>query len=81
MILKISLITSFFTFCILLHENNTEEWGFDGLEKPSQGATIIVSWENSLKKEGASSKIERDTEMKYKRLQEFWHKLQKLDWH
>ena len=61
----------FFTFCILLHENNTKEWGFDGLEKPSQGATIIVSWENSLKKESASSKIERDTEMKYKRLQEF----------
>ena len=65
----------FFVFCIFLHEKNTKQHDFNIFRKLRTGATTIVSWENSPKKEGACPKREIDTD----KLQNKADILQKLD--
>ena len=67
----------FFVFCIFLHENKTKSHDFNTFRKLKERATIVVSWENCPKKEGACPKRETDTD----RLQEITkigHRLQTL---
>ena len=65
----------FFVFCIFLHEKNTKQHDFNIFRKLRKGATTIVSWEISPKKEGACPKREIDTD----RLQNMADILQKSD--
>ena len=52
----------FFIFCVFLKENNTKQHDFNIFRKLREGATTIVSWENSFKKQGAYPKWDIDTE-------------------
>ena len=63
----------FFLFCIFLHKNNTKQHDFNTFGKLREGATNIVSWENSPKKVGTYPKREIDTE----RLQKINNRLQR----
>ena len=45
---------------MFLHENKTKSHDFTTFRKVNEGATIVVSWENSPKKEGACPKREID---------------------
>ena len=65
----------FFVFCIFLFENKIKQHDFNTFRKLREGATTIVLWENSPKKEGAYPKREIDTE----RLQKITDRLQKSD--
>ena len=58
----------FFLFCIFLHENKTKSHDFTTFRKVKEGATIVVSWENSPKKEGACPKREIDMDRLQKSL-------------
>ena len=51
----------FFVFCIFLHEKNTKQHDFNIFRKLRTGATTIVSWEISPKKEGACARREIHT--------------------
>jgi hypothetical protein len=66
-----------FVFCVFLNENKTKQHNFNTFRKPGEGATTIVSWENSPKKEGGYPQREIDTQ----RLQKITDRLQKTNVH
>jgi hypothetical protein len=51
----------FFFSCIFLNKNNTKQHDFNTFRELRDGATTIVSWEKSPKKEDAYPKTEIDT--------------------
>ena len=68
----------FFVFCNFLHENNTKSHDFNTFGNLWEGATTIVTWEKSPKKEGAYPKREIDTERLQRSLIDY-NRLQKSD--
>jgi hypothetical protein len=62
----------FSPFCIFLHEHNTKQHDFNIFRNIKERATIIISWENWPKKEGAYPKRDTDTD----RLQKITDELQ-----
>jgi hypothetical protein len=51
-----------FCFCVFINESNPKQHDFNIFRKLREGATTIVLWEKSPKKEGAYPKTEIDTE-------------------
>ena len=80
--LKISLITCFFQpFAFFSMKTTPKNRVLTHFKSQDKGLQLLYHGKIDLKKESAYSKIERDTEMNYKRLQKIQHRLQKLDWH